>query len=110
MGRSHLKARAMLLARAFFVSASAQLTQGASAMAPNGPTSTMPALPGPPQLIGEEACIALLFAPDVRPAPRTWRKWKKRRVIPFVKVGRLCFYNAGAVQKALEAKFTVQAR
>lgn len=55
----------------------------------------------PSRFVAEETCIASLFDPDARPALRTWRKWKKRRVVPFVKIGRLTFYDVEAVRAAL---------
>jgi len=73
--------------------------------APNGTTSS-----APEKLVGEEECIALVFADDVKPAPRTWRKWKKQRRIPFVKMGRLSFYDPASVRAAILKNFTVAAK
>jgi hypothetical protein len=52
-------------------------------------------------LVTREECIALLFSPDARPCPRTWEGWKARGIIPYVKAGRLCYYNVDQVRAAL---------
>lgn len=75
----------------------------------SGTQETAPASPGIPRLVGEEECISILFAPDVAPAPRTWRKWKKRRIVPYVKLGSMTYYDPEAVRAALLA-FTVTPR
>jgi hypothetical protein len=63
----------------------------------------------PTNLIKRDACIALLFGEADRPSRRTWEAWKARRMIPFVKLGGLCYYDPVAVREALAKKFTVNA-
>lgn len=62
------------------------------------------------QLLSRDACIALIFAPESRPSPRTWEAWKARRMIPYTKLGRLCYYDAEAVRNALATRFSVNSR
>ena len=79
-------------------------------------TPTQPAEPQtsspaglPEQFVSEAECFAVLFAESVRPAERTVRKWKKRRIFPFVRIGRLTFCDPQAVRAAI-TKFTVAPR
>ncbi len=62
------------------------------------------------KLVGEETCIALIFDAKSRPAPRTWRKWKARKLIPFLRIGKMSFYDPAAVRAALIKGFTRTAR
>lgn len=64
----------------------------------------------PTQFVSESECFALLFAENARPAERTIRKWKKRRVFPFIKIGRLTFCDPEAVRAAIAKGFTVAQR
>lgn len=63
----------------------------------------------PQNLIKRDACIALLFGEADRPSVRTWENWKKARMIPYVKLGGLVFFNPAEVREALARKFTVNA-
>lgn len=62
------------------------------------------------KLVGEAACIALIFDEKSRPASRTWRKWKARKLIPFLKIGKLSFYDPAAVRAALVKGFSITSR
>lgn len=75
-----------------------------------GTTQPVAAQSGTAKLVTESECLALLFTDDSRPAERTWRKWKKRRVFPFVKIGRVSLYDPEAVRAAITKSFTVSAR
>jgi hypothetical protein len=59
------------------------------------------------KLLTQSECIQEIFSEGSRPCARTWISWKKRRVVPFVRIGRLHFYDPEAVRAALASKFTV---
>jgi hypothetical protein len=59
------------------------------------------------KLVKRAGCIAAIFATNDRPSPRTFETWKKRRMLPFVRMGRLHYYDVGAVRAALAMRFTV---
>lgn len=61
-------------------------------------------------LLTRDACIAKIWAPESRPAPRTFEAWKKRRVVPYVKIGRLCFYSEAAVREAIATRCSINVR
>lgn len=62
------------------------------------------------KLLERDETIAVTFSEKARPSVRTWETWRKRRVIPYVMVGRKIFYDAAEVRLALAKKFTVRAR
>ena len=64
----------------------------------------------PIQLISRDACMAAIFTPESRPCVRTWEVWKARRMIPYVKLGRLVYYNEAAVREALSTRFSVNVK
>lgn len=57
-----------------------------------------------------EQLLAALFSPEVRPSLRWLRQQQKARAIPFVKIGRLVFFDPLAVKLHLETKRTVRAK
>jgi hypothetical protein len=59
------------------------------------------------KLVNRDTCMAILFDPDSRPCPRTFDTWKKQKLIPYVKIGHLCFYDPEAVRTALNIHFTI---
>jgi hypothetical protein len=61
------------------------------------------------KLLGRDACIDAIFSPDARPSPRTFEAWKKRKIIPYVKLGGLCYYSETAVRAAV-ARFSINTR
>ena len=61
------------------------------------------------KLVNRDGCIAALFGEESAPSVRTWDTWKKRRLIPFVKLGRLCFYDVAAVRDAIAKRLSVSA-
>jgi hypothetical protein len=61
------------------------------------------------KLLNRTECIEALFSTQAGPCPRTWEAWKARRIIPFIRVGRKCYYDPERVREALARKFTVTA-
>jgi hypothetical protein len=60
-------------------------------------------------LVSGETLIDLLFTEADRPSPRTFAEWRAKRLIPYVKIGRLVYFDVAAVRAAL-ANLTVNAR
>jgi hypothetical protein len=56
------------------------------------------------QLVSGEKLLETLFRADCRPTLRWLRDQQKARRIPFVKIGRLVFFNPGQVRRAMEKK------
>lgn len=55
----------------------------------------------PVQLVDAEKLLEILFPPDCRPTLRWLRERQKKREIPYVKLGRLVFFNAASVHDSL---------
>jgi hypothetical protein len=62
------------------------------------------------ELLRRDACIAEIFPEGSRPSIRTFESWKAKRMFPFVRLGRLCFFDPVAVRAALTKRFTIEAR
>lgn len=56
---------------------------------------------GDNQLVDAEKLLELLFPADCRPTMRWLRERTRKREIPFVKLGRLVFFNPALVREAL---------
>jgi hypothetical protein len=54
--------------------------------------------------------IKVLFSDDARPSVRWVRDQQKRRAIPFIKIGRLVFFDPPRVREALAKRNLVTAR
>lgn len=70
-------------------------------LAPNGVRPTRDEA-GESQLIDGKRLLEVLFAENCRPTLRWLRDQQKSRRIPFVKIGRLVFFNPAHVRVALE--------
>jgi hypothetical protein len=55
----------------------------------------------PVQLVDAEKLLEILFPADCRPTLRWLRERQKKREIPFVKLGRLVYFNPVQVQESL---------
>jgi hypothetical protein len=55
----------------------------------------------PVQLVDAEKLLERLFSADCRPTLRWLRERQKKKEIPYVKLGRLVFFNPSQVQEAL---------
>jgi hypothetical protein len=60
-------------------------------------------------LLDAEACINQLFDGESKPSLRTFREWQARGLIPFLKIGRLTFFDPEEVRSALDKRCRVQA-
>jgi len=58
-------------------------------------------------LVSGERLLELIFDEDSRPSARWLHNQKKRRAIPFLKVGRLVRYDPDRVREVLNQNFTV---
>jgi hypothetical protein len=58
-------------------------------------------------LVSGERLLVLLFDEDSRPSVRWLHNQKKRRVIPYLKIGRLVRYDPNRVREAMNLRFTV---
>jgi len=65
----------------------------------------------PSGLVGPDACLRILF-PDKasRPCLRYFRELQRKRLIPFVKLGRRTFFDPAEVRRAIDRQFSVRAR
>jgi hypothetical protein len=59
-------------------------------------------------LVSGERLLELIFDEDSRPSVRWLHNQKKRRAIPYLKVGRLVRYDPARVREALSLRFTVE--
>jgi hypothetical protein len=55
----------------------------------------------PVQLVDAEKLLEILFPPDCRPTLRWLRERQKKREIPYVKLGRLVYFDPARVQESL---------
>ena len=60
------------------------------------------------ELVDAEACIDQLFHGKSKPSLRTFREWQARGLIPFLKIGRLTFFDVEEVRRALNKRCRVQ--
>jgi hypothetical protein len=58
-------------------------------------------------LVSGERLLELIFDEDSRPSARWLHNQKKRRAIPFLKVGRLVRFDPDRVREALNQNFTI---
>jgi hypothetical protein len=65
----------------------------------------------PPGLV-DALGLAEALCPDPRSRPglRTIRRWQKMRLVPFLKIGGRVLFDPLQVRRALDARFTVNAR
>jgi hypothetical protein len=62
------------------------------------------------QLVDGQKLLEILFPADCRPTLRWLRQRQKKREIPYVKLGRLVYFNAIRVQEALAKQPTAKER
>ena len=60
-------------------------------------------------LLDAESCIEQLFDGESKPSLRTFREWQAKGLIPFLKIGRLTFFDAEEVRAALNKRCRIQA-
>jgi hypothetical protein len=62
-------------------------------------------------LVGLYATIEAIWTdPRSRPSRRAFLKWRDSGLIPFLRIGRLIYYDVAEVRKALNEKCTVSAQ
>jgi hypothetical protein len=60
-------------------------------------------------LIAEEMMKAVWPNERSRPSLRTIREWQAKRMVPYVKCGRLVYFDPVKVRQSLAKRFTVEA-
>jgi hypothetical protein len=63
-----------------------------------------PSVELPPRYVAAPKLLEILFEDDCRPSLRWLREKQAARKIPFVKIGRLVFFDPVAVKAALNAR------
>lgn len=63
-----------------------------------------------PELLSGEELLGVLFSDAARPSLRWLRDQQKRKAIPFIRVGRLVFFDPVRVKEHLGKNHTVEAR
>ena len=64
----------------------------------------------PIQLVDAEKLLEILFPADCRPTLRWLRERQKKKEIPYVKLGRLVYFNPVRVQESLAKQPTAQGK
>lgn len=60
------------------------------------------------ELVDAETCVQIVWPrPECRPSVRWFRQRQKNREVPFVKIGRLVFFDPVQVRASLAKKNTV---
>jgi len=62
------------------------------------------------QLVDGPTLLEIIFKPECRPTLRWLRDQQKRRAIPFLKIGRLVFFDPVTVRQHFAEKQAVKAR
>jgi hypothetical protein len=62
------------------------------------------------QLVDGPKLLEILFPADCRPTLRWLRERQKKREIPYVKLGRLVYFDAARVQESLTKQPTAKER
>ncbi len=66
---------------------------------------------GASRLVGKKALLQELFPNEAdRPCDRWLDLQCKRRALPFVRIGRLIFFDVPAVREAIATRHTIQTR
>lgn len=66
--------------------------------------------PSPHELVGGKELLKLIWPnAESRPSLRWLRDQQSKRTLPYVKCGRLVFFDPVKVRKALDKRFTVEA-
>jgi hypothetical protein len=56
------------------------------------------------KLVDAEGLINVLWDSACKPGLRTIRRWQQRKLIPYIRVGRLVFFDPPAVRQALDKR------
>jgi hypothetical protein len=64
----------------------------------------------PEGLLSAEELLSVIWPNEKsRPCLRTLREFQAKRMVPYVKLGRLVYFDPAKVRRALEKRFTVEA-
>jgi len=64
-----------------------------------------------PQLVGVKTALEMVFPdPSTRPSIRAFNSWKQLGYFPSVKIGKRVFLDPVQVRRALESRFTINAK
>lgn len=61
-------------------------------------------------LTADELLKAIWPNQKSRPSLRTLREWQAQRIVPYVKIGGLVFFNPVKVRLVIQKRFTVEAK
>jgi hypothetical protein len=68
-----------------------------------------PAIGETPKLLRAAGCMAAIWPdPTERPSLRYFKELQAKGYIPFVRIGRLLFFDPAEVRRALDHKFRVE--
>jgi hypothetical protein len=71
---------------------------------------SLPQAPSPEGLLNAEGVLSAVWPdPSSRPSLRWMREQQAKRTLPYVKCGRLVFFDPAKVRQALAKRFTVEA-
>jgi len=62
------------------------------------------------KLVDVRGLLEGLFPPECRPTPRWVRDQQKRGTIPYVRLGRLIFFDIDQVREAIARRHTIKSR
>ena len=64
-----------------------------------------------PSLLGVQTALETVF-PDAatRPSIRAWNEWRAKGFYPYIKIGKRVFIDPVSARKAIDKRFTVEAR
>jgi hypothetical protein len=79
------------------------------AHATKSPLKETPPLPMPNQLADGPTLLEILFPKKCRPTLRWLREQQSNRTIPFIRIGRLVFFDPVTVRAALNEQKTAKA-
>jgi hypothetical protein len=62
------------------------------------------------KLVDVHGLLEELFPPECRPTPRWVRDQQKHKTIPFVRLGRLIFFDVNQVREAIARRHTIKTK
>jgi hypothetical protein len=63
------------------------------------------------ELVGAQTLLERLWPDEKeRPSLRTLRNWQKRRIVPYIRLGRLVYFHPQEVADAIRSRWTVRSR
>ncbi len=62
------------------------------------------------KLVDAQTLLQELFPESARPSVRWLREQQKRRALPYIRLGRLIFFDPDAVRQAISERHTISSR